>query len=366
MQTEEKRAPEVCLAAVGDLLPAGLPDTSLAERAQRRLADVSELLAASHVALANLEATLEGDGGRVPTEPQVVTAPAMIQAAIDAGFGVVSLANNHMFDALDGGFRHMRRLLRDLEVPAFGAGEDLAEAASPAIVACRGLRLAFLGAADRRSGAPFFAGTGRWGVAAWDPDRIEQQVRDLSSEVHHVIVCPHWGEERFSIPAPQQIRDARRMVDAGASLVIGHHPHVLQGTERYGRGVIAYSLGNFVAGYVGFADGDTMAWRRRERIGCVLRVRLSATEVLDVEQIPTYDDGQCVREERCGFGRRRLRTVNRRLARGVTARRYRREHLRVKTLRPIFQHLRWSRLRRVRWRSIRKAWQRLSEARAAE
>ena len=350
----------VCLAMVGDLLPAGPPDATLGPRTERRLAKARELLAGADVALANLECTLGGDGWRVASEPRVVTAPAGIRAIAAAGFNVLSLANNHMFDAGPAGFRQLRDLLGGLGVRAFGAGADLAEAARPAIVESKGIRLAFLAAADHRSGAGPFAAPGRAGVAPWDVQALIARVRELAGQVHHVIVCPHWGEERLALPAPGQVAEARRLIDAGASLVIGHHPHVVQGMERYGRGVIAYSLGNFVAGHVGFSDGDTLAWTRTERSGCLLRVRLSATEVRSLEQVPTYDDGQCVRHGASRAARRRLRERNRQVAGGVTAARYRRERVRVKTLLPIAQHLRWSRLRRLGWRNLRNAWRRLT------
>jgi len=355
----------VCLATVGDLLPAGPPDATLGPRTERRFAEARELLAGADVALANLECTLGGDGWRVATEPRVVTAPAGIRAIAAAGFNVLSLANNHMFDAGPAGFRQLRDLLGELGVSAFGAGADLAEAARPAVVERKGIRLAFLAAADQRSGAGPFASPGRAGVAPWDVEVLARQIRELVAHVHHVIVCPHWGEERLVLPAPGQVAEARRLIDAGASLVIGHHPHVVQGMERHGRGAIAYSLGNFVAGHVGFSDGDTLAWSPAERAGCLLRVRLSMTEVRAIEQVPTYDDGQCVRRDAGRAARRRLRERNRQVARGVTAARYRREHLRIKTLLPIAQHLRWSRLRRLRWRNVRNAWRRLTAMRSA-
>lgn len=351
------------LVAVGDLMPTtpdphdgGLPD---------RLAEVSQLFAEADVAVANLECTLPGDGETVDTEPRVIATPEHVQEAVAAGLDVVSLANNHAFDALHEGFGQLRSLLKDRGVAHFGAGSDLEEARRPAVVERNGVRLAFLGAADERSGAPFFASEESWGVAPWDVTALAGQIARLRSEAHHVIVCPHWGEERLLIPAPQQIADARALIDAGASLVIGHHPHVVQGLERHGLGWIAYSLGNFIAGYAGFSDGDAVEWNRTERTGLMLRIRLSPDAVEEVESIPTFDDGSAVRVETSGRGERHLRRVNRRLARGVTPGHYACEHIRVKTLIPIVQHLRWRELKRLRWQNVKNAWARLIAARRA-
>lgn len=329
---------------------------------QQRLSGLRELLVNADVTLANLECTLPGDGRTVESEPRVIATLARIEPLAELGMDVVSLANNHMFDALQGGFRQLRDLLNETGLAWFGAGDDLEQASQPAIVERNGIRIAFLGAADQRSGTPFFASTDHWGVARWDPDDLCARIGQLREQVDHVVVCPHWGEERFLIPSPQQVDDARELIDAGASLVIGHHPHVVQGVERYGQGVIAYSLGNCVAGHAGFSDGDAIEWNRTERTGLMLRVSLSRQSVINVESIPTFDDGHCVRVASDPAAERLVRRVNNRLARGVTPRRYRREHLRVKTLIPILQHLRWREIKRLRWRNIMNAWARLTAA----
>jgi poly-gamma-glutamate synthesis protein (capsule biosynthesis protein) len=344
------------LAAVGDILLAAGPAGEGGRGRGRDLGGVAKLFADCDIVFGNLECALSGDGGLVPTEPRVISTPDLVRSAVSSGFGVVTLANNHTFDCLEGGFRATCRLLEEMGVRHFGAGADLAQASAPAIVDVRGVRVAFIGGADRRSGTRYFAAADRWGVAPLDVDRICSQVRRLREECDHVIVSPHWGEERFLIPSPEQIDQARRMIEAGASMVLGHHPHVIQGMElRRGR-PIAYSLGNFIANEVAFSDGDVLRWSRAERTGCLLTAELAAAgAVTDVRQRPTHDDGAAVGPAPDGFGQRRIDKANRALARGVTARRYRREHRRVKTYGPILSHLRWSELTKLRLRQLRKA-----------
>lgn len=338
------------LVAAGDLLmPAGYAAVG------DPFAPMADVLSDGDVVLANLECTLPGDGGTVDTEPRVIAEPGLIRLAASAGFNVVTLANNHMFDCLQAGFHRLRDLLDELGVAHFGAGDDLDEAAAPAIIEKRGVRLAFLGAADERSGTRPMAAPGRWGVAPLDADRLTGQIRELAGEVDHVIVSPHWGEERFAIPSPEQIDQARAMIDAGASMVLGHHPHVVQGMEPWRGRPIVYSLGNFAAGEVPYVSGDRITWNRTERTGCVLTASLTREAVADVRQAPTYDDGERIAPDDSGFGARRIAKVNAALARGVTLARYRREHRRIQTYKPIFDHLRWSQLKRLRWGQVRKA-----------
>jgi poly-gamma-glutamate synthesis protein (capsule biosynthesis protein) len=330
----------VRLAALGDLLlTAGADGRGPARDPAAIFAEVRPLFADADLVVGNLECTLRGNGACVPTEPRVVAAEDLIRAVAAADIRVVSLANNHMFDCRTEGFHRLRGLLDELGVKHFGAGDSEEEAAAPAIVHVGGMRLGFLGAADPRTGPSGFADGDAPGVAPFRLGDLVGRVHQLRPQVDHVVVSLHWGEERFSIPSPTQIEQAHALADAGASLILGHHPHVLQGLEVY-RGVpILYSLGNFVACEVPFSDGDRLTWNRKERTGCVLQVELSAGRAHVVSQDPTYDDGRSVTVDGGGFGTRHLAHVNHALAQGVTRGRYRRESFWVKTVLPVLAHL---------------------------
>lgn len=345
------------VAAVGDLLlTAGPLD---APSPQQRLAGLRSLLGGADVAFANLEGTLAGDGKTVETEPRVVCPDGTPEAIAVAGVNVVTLANNHAFDCLAAGFRRTREAVERAGLVHFGAGETLDEATAAAIIERNGLRLAFLAGVAGRSGPSALAAADRPGVAPLDMDRLTHQVRQLATQVNHVFVSLHWGDERFSVPAPAQIAQAHALVDAGASAVLGHHPHVLQGMETYRGAPIIYSLGNFIADDVHWTDGDVMRWNRTERTGCILWLHLDPWCVVSARQQLTFDDGLTVRALTAAGPQRRLRRLNRRVARGVRPWRYRREHLWVRTIRPTIAHLRWRRLRRLRWRNVRNAWRAL-------
>jgi poly-gamma-glutamate capsule biosynthesis protein CapA/YwtB (metallophosphatase superfamily) len=350
-------------AAVGDILICRDPGQAGNCRDPSLLSpELRSLLVECDVRFGNLEFTLPGDGKYVPTEPRVVGRPEFVNWVAASGFNVLTLANNHAFDALDGGFRQVRTAMDGLGLPHFGAGMDLDEAAAPAIVEANGLRLAFVAAVDHRSGPYRFASDRQWGVAPLDVTRLARQIGELHRQVHHVVVSVHWGEERFLIPSPVQIEQAHALVDAGASLLLGHHPHVLQGMEFYRGAPIIYSLGNSVADDVPYTSGDAIRWNRTERTGCVLLAEFTESAVVNVRQVPTYDVGRLAGLDHTGFGQRRIEKVNRAIARGVSPARYRREHLWVKTIKPILNHLRWSELKRVRPSHLRHMIQSLSRA----
>jgi len=167
------------------------------------------------VLFANFEYTLLGDGRCVPTEPRVVGTSELTNSVAAAGFNIVTLANNYAFDCMKIGFHKTRRLLDQLGIRYFGAGMNLEEAAAPAVMEINGLRIAFLAAVDERTGTYQFAAPDQWGVAPLNIDRLTRRIQDLHTQVHHVIVSVHWGEERFLIPSPLQIEQAHALVNAG-------------------------------------------------------------------------------------------------------------------------------------------------------
>ena len=303
--THVKRPPQkmVRLAVVGDILLSNrLQDRSACRDLALMSPEVHDLAASCDLLVGNLECTLPGDGRHVPTEPRVVASSEDIDAVIASGVHVVTLANNHMFDCLEPGFLRLRRQLDEAGIRSFGAGMDLDEAEAPVIVDVGATRIAFLGAVDGRSGPYQFAAPGRFGVAPLNLPRLLDQVATLRRDVDHVLVSLHWGEERFLIPSPIQVEQARALIDAGASMVLGHHPHVLQGLEWWHGRPIIYSLGNFIADDVAFSDGDLLRWNRTERTGCVLLAELHADGVTGVRQVPTYDNGRLVGVDHTGFG----------------------------------------------------------------
>ncbi|MGE5599443.1 MAG: CapA family protein, partial [Bacteroidota bacterium] len=128
-----------------------------------------------------------------------------------------------------------------------GAGANLAAARRPAVLDVNGLRLAFL-AYSLTYPTEFYAGAARAGTAPGYEQYLRADIPAAKNQADLVIVSFHWSAELLNYPKDYQRRLGRLAIDLGASLVVGHHPHVLQGVEVYRGGVIAYSLGNFAFG----------------------------------------------------------------------------------------------------------------------
>lgn len=343
------------LAAVGDLLLTTRPGSALPGRGLEALSEeIRQLFADCDLVLANLECTLPS-GDLVASEPRVLADESQLRGLPSAGIQAVTLGNNHAFDAGDAGFHRLTTLLDETGIAWCGAGRDLAEAEQPLLINVKDLRLALLPAVAGSSGMYHFAAATSSGVAPLDTDALCRRIATLRREVDHVILAPHWGEERFRFPSPTQIDQARAFIEAGASLVLGHHPHVVQGLEFYRQAPIAYSLGNFLANEVYWDSGDLLTWNRFERTGFILLAELDATGVHAVQQIPVFDDGTHLAIDTSGQGERYLQRANDYLQAGITPLRYRRETFRVRTLLPILGQLRWEKLRRLRPSHLGKA-----------
>nr|PZN35965.1 MAG: hypothetical protein DIU70_14910 [Bacillota bacterium] len=245
----------VTLAAVGDVMLARRVGERIREEGPAYpVALVADRLAAADIALGNLESPIGVRGEPIPGKGIWFRAdPAAVEALTRAGFDVLSVANNHI---LDYGLENFAETLAHLEaagIAAVGGGPDLAAARRPVIREVAGLRFAFLAYSQFADlfwswEDPFrFAATeDRAGVAPLDEAILEEDIPRARAEADVVVVTVHWGEEYQNVPTPEQVRLARRMVDLGADLVLGHHPHAVQGFEIYRGGFIAYSMGNFI------------------------------------------------------------------------------------------------------------------------
>ncbi|MDI3281201.1 MAG: CapA family protein, partial [Bacillota bacterium] len=246
--------PALRLAFVGDVqLARGLRTMQTRYGPDYPFALVAERLAAADLAVANLESPLGSRGAPVPGKGIWFQAPGeAVEALVRSGIDAVTLANNHSLDYGPESFWETLAILHGAGIHTFGGGVNPEEARRPLLLEVEGLRLALLGYSQfadlifTPGGLPFAAAPGRPGLAPLHPAEAMADVRAARRQADLVVVYLHWGEEYRSSPTPEQVRLGRALIDAGADLVIGSHPHVLQGLEVYGRGVIAYSLGNFV------------------------------------------------------------------------------------------------------------------------
>lgn len=243
----EARDGEAVLAFLGDVAPGRSMEFQLLRYGpQHPWAGLAPLLAGDGVlAVANLESVLSSRGPAL-SKPYVIRAhPLMGEMLAAGGLDIVSLANNHALDYGNEGLDETLSALGDLALPVVGAGASHDEAHRPAIQTVNGVRVAILAyAAARWDGSPDVPATDRlaWAVAG----DVQAGVRAVRGEADLVVVLLHAGTEYASEPSADQVSVARAAIDAGADLVVGHHPHVTQTVERYGGGLIVYSLGDAI------------------------------------------------------------------------------------------------------------------------
>jgi poly-gamma-glutamate synthesis protein (capsule biosynthesis protein) len=235
------------LAAVGDVTFGWLVGEAIAELGPRYpWLRVAGMLAGADIATANLEGVVSERGEPVPNKvPHLRGPPAALRAAVRfAGLDVLTVANNHTLDFGPEAFRDTMRLVRRFGAVPVGGGSGSDAARRPAILVRGGLRVAFLGYDDIWS--DFHAGPGEPGTAGADPASVAEDVRRASAAADLVVVWFHWGEEHELTPNDRQRELAAAASRAGATVVLGAHPHVLQPIETKRWRLTAWSLGNFV------------------------------------------------------------------------------------------------------------------------
>ena len=266
------RVRPLTLAAVGDVTFGDGVATAIARHGPRwPWRSVAPALRAADLAIANLEGAVSTRGAPAPGKLYTFRGPpaALRAAASFAGLDVVSLANNHSLDYGRTAFLDTIANARRFGLRTVGGGATLTAARRPAIVKRGGLRVAFLGFSDVRP-LGFDAGARRPGTVPAFPDIVRADVSAARRRSDVVVAYFHWGVERSRVPTWRQHDLAQTALDAGATVVFGAHPHVLQPVERRGRRLVAWSLGNFV--FAAHSPATT-------RTG-VLRIRLGARGVV--------------------------------------------------------------------------------------
>lgn len=255
----------VTVAAAGDVGTGHEPPAS-------SFAHVRDMLRAADVRFAQVErlyserGAFQGQGAGFHTRQK----PAMAEAFKSVPFSVLSVGSNHTGDWGPDAVVDTVETFRRLGIPTVGAGRNIEEARKPAVIESKGLRMAFLGyvsvllpqywaTEDRAGAAPMRAhtfyqpyeyqpGAPARVVTVPNADDLAALVRDVRAArelADLVFVSLHWGVHYVPAPSDYQPVVARAAIDAGATAVLGHHPHQQQGIELYKDGVIFYSIGNF-------------------------------------------------------------------------------------------------------------------------
>lgn len=206
--------------------------------------------------------------------------PGTEKILADMNFKILSLANNHTMNFGEKGIIDTFNYLKKSGIEYVGAGENISQAQEPKIIENKGIKIAFLAFNDSdvipRS---YYATDKKAGTAPMDIIEMSKAVSLAKSKANIIIVSMHSGKEYVNDPNKSQKEFAHAAIDAGADLVIGHHPHVVQTMERYKGKYVFYSVGNFIF---------DQPWSEQTKEAIMLKIILNKTGLKNIIVYPIY------------------------------------------------------------------------------
>lgn len=249
--------PELRFVAVGDIMLGRGVGYWIEKKGSYEMAfeKVKSNLNVGDVVFGNLENPLTSSTKGLDKNRKIVlkAKPEAMTALKSAGFNLVSLSNNHILDYYEKGLFDTMELLDQNGIVHAGGGRNLDEARKLAVIEKNGLKIGLLAYTDMAeitfAGDPyisFAAGPEKSGVVPRKYETIKEDILKARDQVDLLAVSLHWGvEESFNI-TPEQVEFAHKLIDDGADLILGHHPHQFQGIEIYNGKPILYSMGNII------------------------------------------------------------------------------------------------------------------------
>jgi poly-gamma-glutamate synthesis protein (capsule biosynthesis protein) len=247
---------------------------------------IQHIIQEHDIAFANLESPISSRGKRfVPNKGIYFRAdPSVIDGLVFSGFDVFSLGNNH---SLDWGTAALQDTMSILEQHGFlhsGAGTTWQEAFRPAVVDIRGTTCAIISINDIYPFEVTEGDTLTMQTLTYDAHTLQREIRTMDKKYDIIIASVHAGIEYIQKPESDKVHMMQNLIDYGVDVVIGHHPHVIQGIEVYGDGLIAYSLGNLIF---------DQEWSRATSLGLLLEICfLKDKPLYYVPRVVFIDDSQ--------------------------------------------------------------------------
>ena len=270
----------VTMMVVGDVMLSRDVDTKIQKYQDYTypFLKTADLLKSADITFGNLESPIT-PGRKINTNEMVFRAdPEVVEGLNLAGFDVLTLANNHSLNFGKEGLNDTFGYLKDAGIEYIGAGESVSEAYLPTIREAGYITFAFLGYSYAGKTLDSYESLEyNPTVAFMDTEKMIVDVEQATNLADYVIVSMHDGYEYQFTPNQHQKDFAHAAIDAGAALVVGHHPHVVQTMEQYNNGFILYSLGNFVF--------DQM-WSQETREGIIAEIAFSKRGIEGFEFFP--------------------------------------------------------------------------------
>ena len=238
--------------------------------------NISDFLNSADITFGNLETTISDNGYNVGSIYSFRANPKSVEGLTYAGFDALSVANNHIGDWTQRAMEDTFSILKENNIAVVGGGNNEADAHTAKIIEKNGTRFGFLGHTD--IGARYTEAVGNEAGVAWlDKDRMVADIIEAKKISDVVIVSVHMGEEYQSRANMRQRDTAAAALEAGATLFIGHHPHVVQDSQHDANGYIAYSLGNFIF---------DQTFSKETMEGLAVKATFEGSELKTIEEIP--------------------------------------------------------------------------------
>jgi len=239
---------QVKFCAVGDVLfDRGVKTTIDSNNVFYLFDGVKDVVLKNDLAFFNLEFPFSNieDGYPLQKKNSFRVDTVNIRGLNYSGFNIASVANNHTIDYGKDAFMKTIGLLNSHHIFSVGGGRNQTEAYKPVIIEHNGETFAFFGMVDFLLDATIFDADSPY-PAFVNIDSLCTKIQNINSLVDYVVVSFHWGKGNSTTTTQRQTTLAHRLIDSGADLILGHHPHVLQAVETYRNKLILYSMGNFV------------------------------------------------------------------------------------------------------------------------
>ena len=218
--------------------------------------DLQKLIKSQDYSVCNFEAPVENSGLKYPKAgPSIFQNKETIEILKKAGFNLLLLANNHIYDYGGTGLLDTIKLAKKFNLDTAGAGENFKKAYKPLIKEINGLNICFINACEAQFGVLDDNSINQSSGYAWiNHPIIDKLILEYKNKVDKIIICAHAGLENYSIPLVQWKKRYRDLCNLGADCIVASHPHVPQGYEIYKNKPIFYSLGNFYFDTESFKD----------------------------------------------------------------------------------------------------------------
>jgi hypothetical protein len=266
---------DVCLYGLGESLPKPIDENLVFAKKLNQTVDVS---------IANLEFVIVPDG--YLNKKSMAVPVSKLPLLEKSDFNIYCLANNHIMDHGSEMLTFTQSYLDEKGIQYVGAGSNRAKSGKILYINKKGINIGIINATD----ATHYKSTKmKAGVNPYKKSSVLKDIKEAKQSADLVIVCIHSDYEFSNIPAPWKVKASRQFIDYGADFVIHHHPHTLQGLERWGRGLIAYSLGNFIFPVYGNSYMESHGGDVHEScyLKAAITIKNDESKYIDYEIIPT-------------------------------------------------------------------------------